>query len=163
MTMVLYLFSLWCRTKIQSWNIITPQSKTSNNRWVITISFNFNSKSFGIICVETFSHDQSPLFPQLGESERSRAQLRHTLEEVESSRQDEHHSEVLEAALQERDREITTLRATERQKVCWPQIAVAICSPWWQVLCWFLYAAWPAKEAADRERWCSEGVATPLS
>ena len=57
-------------------------------------------------------------FPQLGESERSRAQLRHTLEEVESSRQDERHSEALEAALQERDREITTLRATEKQKVC---------------------------------------------
>ena len=70
------------------------------------------------MCVETFSLDRLPLFPQLGESERSRAQLRHTLEEVESSRQDERHSEALEAALQERDREITTLRATEKQKVC---------------------------------------------
>lgn len=60
----------------------------------------------------------SPLFPQLGESEHSRAQLRHTLEEVESSRQDEHHSEALEAALQERVGEITALRASEKQKVC---------------------------------------------
>ena len=31
--MVLYLFLLWCRTKIQSWNIFTPLSKISNNRW----------------------------------------------------------------------------------------------------------------------------------